>query len=80
MAQGVSYAFLHSFALTESLAEAGADRVKRLTKHIEWYAGLYSNVPDAGTIKMHFDAALVCVFRNADDLILWKYRSIECVF
>lgn len=47
--------------LTESLAETGTDRVKRFRKDVERRGGLYGSMPDARTVEVHFDAALVCV-------------------
>jgi hypothetical protein len=65
--------------LTEALAEAGTDGVEGLGKHIEWYTSLYSNMPDTRTIKVHFNAVFVRVFRNTNNFVLWEYRPIKCI-
>lgn len=59
--------------LTEALAEADTDRIEGLGKHIERYASLYSSMPDARAIEVHFDTVFACVFRNTNYFVLWKY-------
>ena len=78
-AQRDSYAFGQTVELTESLAEAGTDRVEGLREHVERQASLYSSMPDARTIKVHFDAAFVRKFRNTNYFVLGKYRSTKCI-
>ena len=78
-AQRDLYTFGQAVELTESLAEAGTDRVEGLRKHVERQAGLYSSMPDARAIKVHFDAAFARKFRNTNYFVLGKYRSTECV-
>jgi hypothetical protein len=68
---------VHAIVLTESLAETGADGVEGLTKHVEWHAGLYGNMPDTRTVEVHFDAALMRVRRDANYFVLWKYRPTK---
>ena len=44
---------------------------------MERSASLYSDMPDARTIEVHFDAALVRILRDTNDFVLWKYRSMK---
>jgi hypothetical protein len=65
--------------LTEALAEAGADGVEGLGKHVQWYTSLYGSMPDTRTIEVHFDTAFARVFRNTNYFVLWKYRPTKCI-
>jgi hypothetical protein len=44
---------------------------------MERSASLYGDMPDARTIEVHFDAALVRILRDTNDFVLWKDRSMK---
>jgi hypothetical protein len=63
--------------LTQSLAETDADGVEGFTEHVQSRASLDGSVPDTCTVEVYLDTTLTGELRNANYLVLRKYRPTE---